>query len=108
MISRQMIRRYILDRNATLFNITECGAEVSALYFSLVQSCRNLEINPIDYFFHLFLNAGGITNGDVKGWTEILPGRCDLSDAIKHKELIACAKPDPDRTEPYILRGKKI
>ncbi len=106
--AEQAIRRYILDRNASLFNITECGAEVSALYFSLVQSCRNLDIIPIDYFTHLFLNAGGIKNGDEEGWTGILPGRCSLADAIKHKEIIASAKPDPNRTEPYILRGKKI
>ena len=106
--AEQTIRRYVIDRNASLFNITECGADVSALYFSLVQSCRNLSVNPIDYFTHLFLNAGGIKNGDAEGWEKILPGRCDLADAIKHKEIIASAKPDPNRTEPYILRGKKI
>lgn len=106
--AEQTIRRYVLDRNASLFNITECGADVSALYFSLVQSCRYLGINPIDYFTHLFLNAGDIKNGDVKGWTAILPGKCKLADAIEHKELVAKAKPDPARTEPYVLRGKKI
>ena len=106
--AEQEIRKYILNRQSSLFNITECGAEVSALYFSLVQSCRNLGINPIDYFTHLFLNAGDIKIGDAEGWTAILPGRCDLADAIKHKEVIASAKPDPDRTEPYILRGKKV
>ena len=106
--AEQTIRRYVIDRNASLFNITECGADVSALYFSLVQSCRKFSVNPIDYFTHLFLNAGGIKNGDAEGWEKILPGRCDLADAIKHKEIIASAKPDPNRTEPYILRGKKI
>ena len=106
--AEQEVRKYILNRQSSLFNITECGAEVSALYFSLVQSCRNLGINPIDYFTHLFLNAGDIKIGDAEGWTAILPGRCDLADAIKHKEVIASAKPDPNRTEPYILRGKKV
>lgn len=106
--AEQEIRKYIINRQSSLFNITECGADVSALYFSLVQSCRNLSVNPIDYFTHLFLNAGGIKNGDAEGWEKILPGRCDLADAIKHKEIIASAKPDPNRTEPYILRGKKI
>ncbi len=106
--AEQTIRRYVIDRNASLFNITECGADVSALYFSLVQSCRNLGVNPIDYFTHLFLNGGDIKNGDVKGWTTLLPGECDLSDAIKHRESLADAKPDPARTEPYVLRGKKV
>lgn len=106
--AEQTIRKYILDRNASLFNITECGANVSALYFSLVQSCRNLKVNPGDYFTHLFLNAGAVRNGDVEGWTTLLPGRCDLSDAIEHKILLATAKPDPNRTEPYVLRGKKV
>lgn len=106
--AEQNIRRYVIDRNAFLFNITECGANVSALYFSLVQSCRNLGINPIDYFIHLFLNAGNIKKGDAKGWKAILPGKCDLADAIKHKDIIATAKPDSNRKEPYVLRGKKI
>ena len=106
--AEQAIRRYVIDRNASLFNITECGADVSALYFSLVQSCRNLGINPIDYFTHLFLNGGDIKNGDVEGWTAILPGECKLDDAIAHRESLADAKPDPTRTEPYVLRGKKV
>ena len=106
--AEQEIRKYVINRSSSLFNITECGADVTALYFSLVQSCRNLGINPIDYFTHLFLNGGNIKNGDNKGWTAILPGECSLDDAVKHRELIANAKPDPDRTEPYVLRGKKI
>jgi len=106
--AEQEIRKYVINRQASLFNITECGANVSALYFSLVQSCRNLGINPIDYFTHLFLNAGSINKGDADGWTAILPGNCNLSDAKRHRELVAAAKPDPARTEPYILRGKKI
>lgn len=106
--AEQTIRKYVIDRNAGLFNITECGANVSALYFSLVQSCRHLGINPIDYFTHLFLNGGDIKNGDVEGWTAILPGKCNVEDAVTHRNSIANAKPDPNRTEPYILRGKKV
>ena len=106
--AEQEIRKYIINRQSSLFNITECGADVSALYISLVQSCRKFSVNPIDYFTHLFLNAGGIKNGDAEGWEKILPGRCSLTYAIEHKNTIASAKPDPNRAEPYILRGKKI
>jgi len=31
-----------------------------------------------------------------------------IPDAKQHRELVTAAKPDSARTEPYILKGKKI
>ena len=37
----------------------------------------------------------------------MLPGKSAISSAIKYREKIFTAVPDPKRTEPYKLRGKK-
>lgn len=107
-VAEEFMRKYVIDRNNFLFNITEDGADVSCLYFSLVMSCRNLGINPTDYLTHLFLNAGKIKNGDREGWRNILPGRCSLSDAVTLREAVSNARADDNRTEEYILRGKRL
>lgn len=106
--AEQFIRKFVIDRNNFLFCITEDGAEVSALFFSLVMSCRNLGVNPADYLCHLFLNAGNVRNGDKEDWRELLPGRGDVSDAVELRNRIAGAHPDPEKSGPYILRGKRL
>ena len=82
------------------------GADVSAFFFSLIVSCRNLGINPTDYLAHLFLNCNNLKNGDREGWRALLPGKCDLSDVAEYLRLIAHAAPIPGNTEPFVLRGK--
>lgn len=107
-IAEISIRKWIIDRNNFLFCFTETGADVSAFFFSLIVSCRNLGINPTDYLAHLFLNANKLSNNDIEGWRALLPGKCDLDDVIKLKQSVAAAKPDLTRTEEYILRGKRL
>ena len=104
--AEQFIRKWIIDYNNFLFCITETGADVSAFFFSLITSCRNLDINPTDYLAHLFLNANKLSNNDIEDWRALLPGRCDLNDVIELRKKIAEAKPIEGRTEPYVLRGR--
>ena len=105
-LAEQSIRKWVIDRNNMLFCFTETGADVSAFFFSLIVSCRNLGINPTDYLAHLFLNCNNLKNGDREGWRALLPGKCDLSDVAEHRRLIAHAAPIPGNTEPFVLRGK--
>jgi hypothetical protein len=91
-----------------LFNITESGATVSAFFYSLVESCKVLDIRFQDYMTHVLLNANTIKDGDEEAWTALLPGRCDISDAVTYREQLFSAAPDPERTEPYRLRGKRV
>ena len=82
------------------------GADVSAFFFSLIASCRNLGINPTDYLAHLFLNCNMVKSGDREAWRALLPGKCKLDDVIELRKKIAEAKPLEGRTEPYVLRGR--
>ena len=52
--AEQFVRKWIINLNNFLFCITETGADVSAFFFSLIASCRNLGISPTDYLAHLF------------------------------------------------------
>ncbi|MDY4798226.1 MAG: IS66 family transposase [Bullifex sp.] len=76
-IAELSIRKWVIDRNNMLFCFTETGADVSAFFFSLIVSCRNLGINPTDYLAHLFLNCNNLRNGDREGW-----GYSSLEDMI--------------------------
>ena len=104
----QMIHKWIIDYNNFLFCITTTGADVSAFFFSLIASCRNLGINPTDYLAHLFFNCNRIKNGDKEAWRALLPGKCKLDDVIELRKKIAEAKPLEGRTEPFVLRGRNI
>lgn len=101
------IRPFVIGRKGWLFCITEEGVKVSALYYSIVETCKALGINAVEYLTHLFMNAASIEDGDIEGWRDILPGHCDLADAREYIASLASAAPDADRTEPYVLRGKK-
>lgn len=100
------IRPFAAARRSFLFSFTELGAETSAAYYSLVHTCKSLEIDPLDYLTYLFLNGGSAADGDEEGWENLLPGHCDISSAHEYRMKLREAKPDPDRTEPYVLRGK--
>lgn len=102
------IRPFCVGRRNWLFNITESGAKVSAFYYSLVESCKAMGINTRDYLTWLVMNAGKLEDGDEKAWMAMLPGKSDISSAIKYREKIFNAIPDSKRTEPYKLRGKKV
>ena len=102
------IRPFTVGRKNWLFNITESGATVSAFFYSLVESCKVLGIRFQDYMTHVLLNANTIKDGDEEAWTAILPGRCDISDAVAYREQLFSAAPDTERTEPYRLRGKRV
>lgn len=101
------IRPFVIGRKNWLFCITEQGVEVSALYYSIVETCKALGINTVEYLTHLLMNAASIDDGDVEGWRNILPGHCDLADAREYIAGLSSAAPDAERTEPYVLRGKK-
>ena len=55
------------------------------------------------------MNAGSLADGgDTDKWETLLPGKCDISDAARYREKLFLAKSDPERTEPYQLRGKRV
>lgn len=99
------IRPFVLARKGFLFAQTPQGAEASALYFSLTESCKAMGINVQSYLTHLFAKAGSCKSD--ADWDAMIPGKADLSWVDEYQSLLTGAKADPLRTEPYILRGKR-
>lgn len=103
-----MIRPFVVGRKSFLFCITETGAEVSAFLYSLVESCKAMDINEEDYLTWLFLNGNRVKDGDREGWRKMLPGQSNISQGRLYREMLRTAKADPDRNDPYVLRGKRV
>lgn len=106
------IRPFCVGRRNWLFCITELGADVSSFFYSLIESCKAMEINAQDYLTYLFFNCNGIKDGDEAAWTSLLPDKIKKDDmkAIisEYRNKLFTATADPNRTEPYRLRGKRV
>ena len=99
------IRPFVLARKGFLFANTPQGAQASALYFSLTESCKAMGVDIHRYLTYVFANAGGCaTESD---WDAMLPSQANLSEIEDYFNTLTKAKVDPNRSEPYILRGKR-
>jgi len=103
--AERKISNFVLGRKAFLFSNTVMGANSSAFYYSIVESCKNINIDPFLYITHIIMNAGTAKNDE--DWDNLLPTKVDLSKTKIYLEKINAAVSNPERTEPYILRGKK-
>ncbi len=87
-------------------NHTCCqGAKASALYYSLVETCKRMKVDPQKYFTYLFSHAASCTTDN--DWDAMLPYKVNLSSIDDYYDTLRKATADPDRKDPYILRGKK-
>lgn len=100
------IRPFTVSRSNWLFANTVNGAEASALLFSLVESAKANGLNPEDYLYLVMEKAPGCTCEE--DWEGLLPWNIPMEEARPLREFLLSAKPDPNRTEPYMLRGKSI
>ena len=48
-LCEQVLKRAIIHRKGSLFYKTVRGAEVGDIYMSLIQTCRQCDVNPFDY-----------------------------------------------------------
>ncbi|MDD4082379.1 MAG: transposase domain-containing protein [Sphaerochaetaceae bacterium] len=79
-------------------------ANAFAFYYSLVESCKALEIDPFVYITHVPLNARSVQTDEQ--WDSFLPFRVDLSETKAYLGKINAATPNLGRMEPYILQKK--
>ena len=103
--AERRIKNFVLGRKAFLFSNTILGANASAFYYSLVESCKALEIDVNTYLTHVLLNAEEAKTEE--DWDNLLPMNVNLEETSKYLDKVATASANPERTESYILRGKK-
>jgi len=98
------IKPFALGRKNFLFSYTPLGAQASALYYSLIETCKVMNIDTVQYLTFLFSHAKGLES--EAQWDAMLPWNVDLQETQKYLETLKKAVPDKKRTDPYILRGK--
>jgi len=104
-IAENAIRPFTLGRKNWLFSNTEGGVNASALYYSLIETAKANGINVFDYLWHCLFTAPACRSDE--DWDALLPWNVDQQQIAALKVLRDSAKPDPGRTEPYVLRGKR-
>jgi len=65
--AERMLKMSILHRKNSLFYRTQRGAEVGDLFMSIVQTCRNNDVNPFDYLMAVVSNAARVKS-DPAAW----------------------------------------
>lgn len=100
------IRPFAVGRGNWLFANTVNGVKASALLFSLVESAKANGLNPEDYLYLVMEGAPMCTTDE--DWDKLLPWNISMDEVKPLRDFLLGAKPDPQRTEPYLLRGKSI
>jgi len=104
--SERCVKSFILERKAFLFSNTVTRANARAFYYSIVESCKALNVAPFLYLVHIFMVVGNAKS--EKDWDGLLPDVVYLQSAKDYiHRLSSEAKIDPKRTKHYILRGTK-
>lgn len=96
-------KAWATGRKNWLFCQTIDGADASCFFFSLVETAKENGLNPEDYLEYI-LTYGPCTSKDK--YDTLLPWNVDMSRIEKLHEAKANAKPDPNRTKPYIFTGR--
>lgn len=104
-LAEQMTRPFSIGASNWLFSNTDGGAEVSSVMYTLAQNAKLNNINEMDYIWALLDRIPSCSTEE--DWKKLLPWNIDLSDISEKKALMSSAKPDPLRTEPYVIRGGK-
>lgn len=77
-LCEQVLKRAIIHRKGSLFYKTVRGAEVGDIYMSLIQTCRQCDVNPFDYLNALQQRAQEVIDAPARwlpwNFREQLPG----------------------------------
>lgn len=103
-ICEQIAKCWATGRKSWLFSESVDGADASSFFMSLIETAKRANVATDDYIEYVLTFAPYGCN-DEKEWEKMLPWNIDVKRLEEHRALVATAKPDPDRTEPYILCG---
>jgi len=92
-----------MGEKAWYFSDTIKGADTSSTIFTLAQNALIAGINVYDYFWTLLRKLPECKRSNTL--ESLLPWNIDLSEAEGYRKMLSAALPDPERTEPYIIRG---
>ena len=102
-LCERFTRNFSLGNKAWYFSDTVNGAETSSAIFTLAQNALLSGINVYDYFWTLLRKLPSCRRDN--NYEQLLPWNIDLSEAENYRKMLSAALPNPDRTEPYVIRG---
>ena len=100
----QIAKCWATGRGNWLFSETVDGADASSFFMSLVETAKRANIPSNDYIEYV-LTFAPYGSEDDSEWEKMLPWNIDLNRLNDHRAMIARAKADENRKEPYVLCG---
>ena len=96
-------KSFATGRKNWLFSQSVDGADASAFFYSLIETAKRSNLNPMDYV-EAICTFGPRCNTATE-WEALLPDKIDLTrlEAIRSKRF--AAKADPERTDVYNFVG---
>ena len=96
-------KSFACSRKNWLFSQTVDGADASAFFFSLIETAKRSDLNPMDYVEAICTFGPGCKTDEQ--WEALLPDKIDLGRLDEMRERRLAAKPDPARTTAYNFVG---
>lgn len=100
----QIAKCWATGRGNWLFSETVDGADASSFFMSLVETAKRANIPSNDYIEYV-LTFAPYGSEDDSEWEKMLPWNIDLNRLNGHRAMIARAKVDENRKDPYVLCG---
>lgn len=96
-------KAFATGRKNWLFAQSVDGADASAFFYSLIETAKRSDLNPMDYV-EAICTFGPGRKTDAE-WEALLPDKIDLAKLGEIRALRLAAKPDPARATPYNFVG---
>ena len=71
--AERTIKPFVISRKNFLFADTTRGADAAAIFFSLIETAKETDVNPFDYLTYVFRMAPNIDMNDPENLGSLLP-----------------------------------
>ena len=68
-----------------------------------IATAKDNDVNILDYMWYIMVHAPACNT--TKDWDSLLPWNIDPKEYEKLHDIVNSAKPAPNRTKPYNIRG---
>ena len=73
--AERTIKPFVISRKNFLFANTPRGAAAAAIFFSLIETAKETDVNPFEYLTYVFRMAPNIDMNNPKNLSSLLPSR---------------------------------
>jgi transposase len=99
----RVAKSFATGRKNWLFSETVDGADASAFFYSLIETAKFSNLDPLDYIEAIC--TFGIYAKSEEEWMALLPERIDLTALYERRAQRSSAKANPTQEKPYHFVG---